>query len=170
MLYERHKFSKHSNHRFDAANADISSEKHYTRKKLDKAGHPIAPNDRYGADQYERFERAYLLDADAAIQACSWGKFQVLEENWKDLRFQTIQQFLEAACTSERRHLLDLFIPFALSKSDPKHGNGTLRNALIEKNWVNAAWLYNGPGYSENNYDDQLKKAYEKIKTGALRV
>ncbi|MGF6611066.1 hypothetical protein OKW45_005988 [Paraburkholderia sp. WSM4175] len=94
----------------------------------------------------------------------------MLEENWKDLRFQTIQQFLEAACTSERRHLLDLFIPFALSKSDPKHGNGTLRNALIEKNWVNAAWLYNGPGYSENNYDDQLKKAYEKIKTGALRV
>lgn len=170
ILYERHKFSKHSNHRFDAVNADISSAKCYTRKKFDETGYPIASNDRYGADQYERFERAYLLDPDAAIQACSWGKFQVLAENWKDLGFHSVQDFLAAGCTSERKHLLDLFIPFVLSKRDTKYGHGTLRNALIEKNWINAAWLYNGPSYRENNYDTLLKNTYEKIKAGTLHV
>lgn len=169
ILYERHKFAKHTHHRFDATNADISG-KAYTRKKFDKTGHPIAANDRYGADQYGRFERAFTLDEDAAIQACSWGKFQVLGENYRDLRFPTVQKFLEAACTSERDHLLKIFVPFALSTRDAKYGHGTLKNALIQKNWANAAWLYNGPSYSENDYDNQLRKAYEKIKAGSLHV
>jgi hypothetical protein len=169
ILYERHKFAKHTRHRFDATNADISG-KAYTRKKFDKTGHPIAANERYGAEQYERFDRAFTLDEDAAIQACSWGKFQVLGENYQDLRFPTVQRFLEAACTSERDHLLKLFVPFALSKRDAKYGHGTLRNALIQKNWASAAWLYNGPNYSENDYDNQLRIAYEKIKAGSLHV
>jgi LysM repeat protein len=169
IQYERHKFAKHTGHKYDAVNADISG-KPYTNKKFDKAGHAIAANDRYVADAYERFERAYGLDEDAAIMACSWGKFQVLGENWKDLRFQTVQKFLEAACTSERDHLIKLFVPFAMTVRDAKYGHGTLRNALIQKNWGDAAWLYNGPDYRKYDYDNQLKAAYEKIKTGVLGV
>ena len=168
ILYERQVFSRHTNHRFDATNADISSQKAYTNRKFDKAGNPIPLNDQYGAHQYERFERAWLLDEDAAIQACSWGKFQVLGENWKALQFQTTQQFLQAACTSEREHLLKLFVPFAMNKHDTTHG--TLRNALIQKNWINAAYLYNGPGYKKYDYDNKLRMAYEKIKAGTLHV
>lgn len=94
----------------------------------------------------------------------------VLGENWKDLRFQTVQKFLEAACTSERDHLIKLFVPFAMTVRDAKYGHGTLRNALIQKNWGDAAWLYNGPDYRKYDYDNQLKAAYEKIKTGVLGV
>lgn len=170
ILYERHKFAKYTGHRFDDANADISGRKRYTRRKFDEAGHAIAANDRYGADQYERFERAFALDEAAAIQACSWGRFQVLGENYKELGFSTVHAFLRAACTSEREHLLRFFVRFVLEKRDPKYGHGTLKEALKEKNWSNAAWLYNGPGYRENKYDDKLRSAYEKIKSGSLHI
>lgn len=171
ILYERHVFSKHTKHQFDSKNADISSSIPYTNAKLDKQKHKIADDDRYGTGgnhQYQRFEKAYLLDPGGAIQACSWGKFQVLGENYKDLKFASPQDFLEAACTSERGHLLDLFVPFVLTKHAKKQG--TLQNALIEKNWTNAAYLYNGSHYAKYNYDKQIKEAYEKIKAGTWTV
>jgi hypothetical protein len=102
--------------------------------------------------------------------ACSWGKFQVLGENYRGLGFLTVQRSLEAACKSEREHLLKLFLPFAMTVRDGKYGHGTLRNALIQKNWTDAAWLYNGPDYRKYDYDNQLKHAYEKIKAGTLHV
>jgi hypothetical protein len=49
-----------------------------------------------------------------------------------------------AAYTSERRDLLDLFVPFVRTKQSKKLG--TLQTALIHKNWANAAHLYNGCG------------------------
>jgi len=76
ILYERHVFSKHTQHQFDGANADISAQKAYTRAKVDQQQHAIADSDRFGTEgdhQYQRFEKAYLLNPDAAIQACSWG-------------------------------------------------------------------------------------------------
>jgi LysM repeat protein len=169
IQYERHKFARHTHHRFDATNADISG-KAYTRAKFTKDGTPIAATDRYVSDAYTRFERAYLLDADAAIQACSWGMFQVLGENYSDMHIDSPEKFMELACTSEEEHLLKLFVPFVMSRHDPKYGHGTLRNALIQKNWANAAWLYNGPDYKKNDYANKLKDAYEAIKAGNLHV
>jgi hypothetical protein len=169
IQYERHKFARHTHHRFDATNADISG-KAYTSAKFTKDGTPIAATDRYVSDAYARFERAYLLDADAAIQACSWGMFQVLGENYSDMQIDSSGKFMQMACTSEREHLLGLFVPYAMARHDPKYGHGTLRNALIQKNWANAAWLYNGPDYQKNDYANKLKDAYEAIKAGNLRV
>jgi LysM repeat protein len=169
IQYERHKFARHTHHRFDATNADISG-KAYTSAKFTKDGTPIAATDRYVSDAYARFERAYLLDADAAIQACSWGMFQVLGENYSDMQIDSPEKFMQMACTSDREHLLGLFVPFAMARHDPKYGHGTLRNALIQKNWANAAWLYNGPDYQKNDYANKLKDAYEAIKAGHLHV
>jgi len=167
ILYERHKFSIHTNGRFDAENADISSRKRYTDQKVDKQGNAIADADRHG-HSYERFERAYLLSAEGAIQACSWGKFQVLGENYRALKFDCPQEFLEVACESERLHLAKLFVPFVMTKH--LKSRGTLRDALIKKDWANAAYLYNGPGYKEHGYDRKIKQAYEKIKNGSLSI
>jgi len=169
IQYERHVFSKCSGHRFDATNADISG-KCYTSAKIAKDGTPIATTDRYVTDAYARFERAYLLDADAAIQACSWGMFQVLGVNYRDMNIDSPESFMRRACTSEKEHLRGLFVPFVMARHDGKYGHGMLRNALIEKNWVNAAWLYNGPDYKKNDYANKLKDAYEKIKAGTLHV
>jgi hypothetical protein len=112
IQYERHKFARHTHHRFDATNADISG-KAYTSAKFTKDGSPIAATDRYVSDAYARFERAYLLDADAAIQACSWGMFQVLGENYSDMQIDSPEKFMQMACTSDREHVLGLFVPFA---------------------------------------------------------
>jgi N-acetylmuramidase len=111
--------------------------------------------------------RGHTLDPKGAIQACSWGKFQVLGENYLD-KFHSPEDFMSAACTSERRHLLDLFVPFVRTKQSKKLG--TLQAALIQKNWTNAAYLYNGSGYKTYNYDNKLKVAYENIKAGTLIV
>ncbi|MDR6377614.1 N-acetylmuramidase domain-containing protein [Paraburkholderia caledonica] len=170
ILYERHVFSRHTNRKFDSKNADISLSKAYTTAKVDKQKHEIANDDRYGSQgdhQYQRFEKAYILDAMGAIQACSWGKFQILGENYAN-KFHFPEDFLQAACTSERRHLLDLFVPFVRTKRSTKLG--TLQDALIQKNWASAAYLYNGSGYKKYNYDNKLKEAYEKIKAGAWTV
>jgi hypothetical protein len=75
---------------------------------------------------------------------------------------------MSAACTSERRQLLDLFVPFVRTKQSKKLG--TLQAALIQKNWANAAYLYNGSGYKTYNYDNKFKVAYENIKAGTLIV
>ena len=169
ILYERHVFSRCTAHQFDAAHPDISSTKAYTTKKVDDAGTPIPATDRYnGVAQYARFAAAWALDQNAAIQACSVGKFQVLGENYKRVGFDFPKGFWSAACVSERMHLLKFFLPFALTAS--ASGHGTLRDALAQKNWANAAYIYNGPGYKANNYDVKLKQAYDAINAGTLVI
>jgi len=92
----------------------------------------------------------------------------VLGENYRALLFSTPHKLLEAACTSERQHLLKLFVPFAMTKKLKSHG--TLQNALINKNWEAAAHLYNGKDYRKYNYHIKLKEAYEKIKAGIWNI
>lgn len=169
ILYERQVFSSHTDSAYDSSNADISGPA-YKKGTHDKAGNLIPPTDRYvgtEAGNYHRLKEAYMLDADAAIQACSWGKFQVLGENWRACGFRSVQDFLTAACTSERLHLLELFVPFAKTKGSRTYG--TLVDALKRKNWKYIAILYNGPKYWKD-YAPLLKKRYEEIKTGRRNV
>jgi hypothetical protein len=50
------------------------------------------------------------------------------------------------------------------SKHD-KHGS--LKDAMVAKDWARMAMLYNGKNYKKYNYDTQLKNAYEKFATRA---
>lgn len=173
ILYERYVFSTLTKHKYDASNADLSMSRKYLSYvkahdpaiyKADKA----IPTYVSGLANYQRFLKACLLDENAAIECCSWGAFQVLGENWRLCDFQTHRQFLKAAFTSERVHLTEMFVPYVYNRS-----HGALRRALIIKDWVAAARLYNGsheasgpPGYKGRwiPYHERLEKAYEGIK------
>ncbi|MBV8493001.1 MAG: DUF3380 domain-containing protein, partial [Alphaproteobacteria bacterium] len=71
LLFEAHVFGKLTRHCWDDAHPNISA------PSWDRAlyGPP-------GAHQYDRLEEALALDATAALEAASWGLFQILGSNF----------------------------------------------------------------------------------------
>ena len=138
ILFERHIFSRLTSHVYDKTHPDISNK---------KAGG-------YGTfgEQYDRLNRAYKLDPDAALESASWGAFQIMGSNYKLVKFDSVNSFVAAMRRSIRDHL-SAFVNFI--RSNPK-----LLAAIGEKNWRTFARIYNGPKYHKNNYDTNLAKQY----------
>lgn len=95
ILYERHVFARNTSpkNRFDASHPSIS-------------GGAYGPGG-YGAfsAQYAKLEQAYALDPVAALEACSWGAFQVLGENAVSLGYASALDMVLQLAASEREHL-----------------------------------------------------------------
>jgi hypothetical protein len=159
ILYERHQFSKRTKpkRKYDKDNPDISSRKHYKKASKDNkmlvAAGSLHDYDLYG-NSYSKLAKAYSLDKNAALKACSWGKFQIMGFNHIAAGYKTIFSFVEDMCRSEKEHL-KAFVNFVMA-------NEVLRKAAIKKDWATFAENYNGEGYSENNYDNKMKKAYKR--------
>ena len=111
---------------------------------------------RTGAAQHDRYEDARKLDADAANQACSWGPFQLLGQNYKSCGFDSSQAFVDALWTGGAPANLDAFVNFIKA-------NG-LAKPLRDKNWAAFARGYNGPAYAQNAYDKKMAQAYVRCK------
>lgn len=139
LLFERHKFHKHTGGRFSAAHPDISSSK--------PGGYGAA-----GAHQHARMERAAKLDRDAALKSASWGSFQIMGENHKQAGHATLQSFVNAMYRSASDQL-DCFINFI--RNDQR-----LLRAIRELDWATFARIYNGPAYRQNRYDEKLATEY----------
>src|SRR5215471_10192274 len=132
ILYERHIFSRLTSGKFD--DGDISSPR--------PGGYgPL------GEQQYSRLERALALDADAALQSCSWGLGQIMGSNFTMVGFTDVNQMVAAMCESEDAQLL-AFAEFLKS--------ARLDAALRAHNWTDFARGYNGPDFSKNSYDAKL--------------
>lgn len=112
--------------------------------------------DRYGstAQQYTRLERARKYSDSAALESASWGKFQIMGENWSRIGWSSVQAFYRAMCASERDHL-DAFIGFCFSKKG-------LVDAIRRKDWELIAKLYNGPS-QVSYYAPRLRDAYNSL-------
>jgi len=107
-------------------------------------------------DQPIRMESAAkLLDRDCALQAASWGMFQIMGYYWKDLGYISLQAFVNAMYASEGAQL-QAFVAFI-------EENPTLHRALKELAWSTFAQGYNGPDYAKNKYDTKLATAYKKF-------
>lgn len=139
ILFERHKFSKFTGGKYDQSNPGISNRK---------------PGG-YGqvSEQHGRYQEAAALDPDAAIQSCSWGRFQIMGFHWRDLGYPSLKDFVDAMYVSEGNHL-DAFVRFVEHNGLAPH----LRN----KNWAAFARGYNGENFRINKYDDKLAAAYKK--------
>ena len=105
-----------------------------------------------------------LLDEEAALKACSWGKFQILGDNHRLCGHTSVLTFVEAMNKSEYTQL-EVFIQFIQ--------NSKLADTLQTKNWASFAYHYNGPRQDKgtkditDDYSYFLEKAYKKLK--ALR-
>lgn len=118
---------------------------------------------RGGAGEYERLEKAAGISnlpevKEAAFCSASWGSFQIMGYNFKNLGYNSIDNFVSAMNNHEREHLV-AFRKFISMKS---FSGKKLLNWLIEKNWEKFAEGYNGSGYKKNKYDEKLKAAYIK--------
>lgn len=163
ILYERHVFSRNTNpkHKYDEDYPGLSAKAPYTYGKLTK----IKSVDELSAHQYpnaggkelnnefsyQRLMRAYKLDKDAALKACSWGKFQVLGENYSG-GFVSVQDMVKAVSKNEAGQF-QTFLSFIKMNR--------LEAALQSKDWLHIARTYNGK--RQNGYDLKLKKQYEAL-------
>ncbi len=140
ILFEPKHFHKWSKHRFVKSNPNLQ-----------------LVNKRYGsyALQWRRFEEAYTLDSKAAIMGTSWDRFQTMGFNFNEAGFSLPEVFLVAMCSSEKDQL-NAFVAFI------KYRKSRLQ-ALQNKNWADFAKYYNGPDYSENNYDKNMRDNYDKL-------
>ncbi|WP_114751027.1 N-acetylmuramidase family protein [Pleomorphovibrio marinus] len=122
-----------------------------------------------GAAEYERLEKAKIINPKAAIYSASWGLFQILgeniEHNIKGRGYKNAADFEEKQQLSEKYHFLD-FLEFIKTKEVRKKA---LIHYISEENkgkydWEAFAYGYNGPSYAVNRYHEKMQQAYERIK------
>jgi hypothetical protein len=105
-----------------------------------------------GIKEYDRLNKAIKINEDAALCSASWGCFQVLGLNYKDLGFNTVQDFVNFINSGEKEQL-KIFIKFCKVNS--------IFEALKNKNWEKFVRGYNGSGQVAY-YSGELQKAYSK--------
>ncbi|HJV51156.1 MAG TPA: N-acetylmuramidase domain-containing protein [Noviherbaspirillum sp.] len=177
ILYERHYFSDLTKGKYDKAHPDLSWPTGYRKKEhlgeSDKNmfSGKVETGDIYSdyASAYLRLINAFRLDTAAALKSCSWGKFQIMGQNFSLCGTRNVNTFVERMCTSEfdQIKLLAEFIrnkPSAWKnrKNKALGKEISLWDAVKSKHWAAIAFNYNGPGYKTYDYDVKLKKAYEK--------
>lgn len=111
-----------------------------------------------GPAEHDRFRSACGIDETCAIEAASWGLFQIMGYHWQRLGYASPQAFIGCMQKNEGEQL-DAFVRFV--KADPE-----LHKALKARKWAEFAKRYNGPAYKENLYDAKLARAYDRHKQG----
>ena len=146
ILFERHVFHKRTKGKFAMQDPDLSSP---------SAGGYGAG----GAHQYERLERAIVLDRKAALESTSWGLGQVMGFNARAAGFADVEAMVAAMCDSEDAQF-GAVVGFITSKNLSKY--------LKQEDWAGFAARYNGPDYAKNHYDARLAKASALFSAGPL--
>lgn len=145
ILFEAHVFSRLTRHRYDASHPSISSTKwNRALYRGDEA-------------EYPRLELALQLDPDAALQATSWGVFQIMGFNAVKAGFANAHHMAFAMQEKEQRHL-DAFVGFIRSEG--------LTDALARGDFDAFAAGYNGPRYAVNRYPQRIRATLARLMRG----
>lgn len=112
----------------------------------------------YNMDQYARLEKARAIHRDAANCSASWGAFQIMGFNYKSCGYNSVQEFVDAQ--QDEYNQLRCFCNYIK--------NHHLDVNLAHLDWAGFARAYNGPEYTQNQYDAKLRRAYEKFKTAPI--
>jgi hypothetical protein len=142
ILFERHLFSRKTNSQFDASHPHLSNRT--------PGGYP-----RSQADRWAQLSEAFALAPDAALESASYGRFQVLGQNFTNLGMANAREYVSKLARSERDQL-EAFEGFVRANA--------LADELQRKDWAAFAARYNGPGYAANQYDAKMAQAYARLK------
>jgi N-acetylmuramidase len=129
ILYEPTEFSELTNRRFDSGYPEISM-------AADKPNSLGATQ----ADRWTKLTQAFELDQVAALQATSWGLFQMNGENHAACGYANVFQMVADLAQSEGRQLA-CFEAFVSNKN--------LGPALNAQDWVTFARAYGGHASAE---------------------
>jgi hypothetical protein len=141
ILFERHLFSRLTNHRYDATHPHISNPT--------PGGYP-----RTQAERWEQLAQAYALDPEAAFKSASYGRAQILGLNYQGFGFETAGEYVRFLAQSDANQL-EAMLRFA-------RVNGLI-DELQRHDWAGFARRYNGPGYAQNLWDQKMAEAYARI-------
>ena len=147
ILFERHWFHRFTEGRYTQAHSDISW--------------PSMGGYRGGAQEYDRLTRAIALDREAALKSASWGAFQIMGFNHREVGFSNVEFFVAAMVHSTAKQL-DAFVEFIKSKG--------LEDELRRLDWKGFARIYNGKYYWKNDYDGKMARAYRDFSEGGART
>lgn len=151
----------------------ILYERHIMYRQLAAAGldadalaakYPALVNPKRGgyagdAAEYARLASASQISAACALDATSWGAFQIMGFHWKALGYPDVIAFVDAMKVSEAEQL-EAFVRFVLADK-------VMLAALRGKKWAKFAELYNGKAYAENLYDVKLERAFDRYSRAA---
>lgn len=104
------------------------------------------------AGAWQQFDEAAALDQSAAIQATSWGAFQIMGFHWKALGYASPQAMRDDMESDAGQ--LNAFVRFI--ETDP-----VLLDALRRRDWYSFAGRYNGPGQIDV-YANRMAQAYQQ--------
>jgi hypothetical protein len=114
-----------------------------------------------GEREYDRLRaaldacRKHGIPESAALRSASWGKYQIMGDNFQRAGFDTVYSFVEAMFLSEKEHL-NAFCAYIK--------NTFLDDELRELKFAAFAYGYNGAGYKRNEYDKKMISAYQAFK------
>jgi len=91
ILFERHYFHRFTNGNFDNVHPAISN-------------HRAGGYGRFSV-QYTKLETAYQLNPNAALRSASWGRFQIMGDNFRAAGYDSVVEFVLAMTRSEAAHL-----------------------------------------------------------------
>ena len=140
ILFERHVFHKLTSGRFGKTHPSLSA-----RERGGYLG---------GAREYDRLYAAMVLDRDAAMQAASWGKFQVMGFNHRLCGHGSVDALVRAIVSGEPAQLA-AFVSYIIATG--------LDDELRREDWAGFACGYNGRDFARNAYDRKMAKAYERF-------
>lgn len=146
LRYENHYFQRLTNGRYNRSHPNLSCAYGSRQYRLTHGRN---------SDQYQLLRDAFALAPEAAVQSCSWGMFQVMGENYRNVGWTELQKFVDDMFYSEGQHLR-AFLGFC------RHNGlvGYLRN----RQWTAFARAYNGPRYADHAYDVQMRNRYNEYK------
>jgi hypothetical protein len=142
-------------HRFHRATKGVHADAH---PELSYAKWGARPYPRRQAARYAQLLDAVALDVDAGFASASYGKFQILGENYRLCGFDHAHEFAFAMARDEATQLA-AFCAFI-------EASGILPY-LRASQWNEVARRYNGPAYRKNLYDVKLARVAGRI-TGEL--
>lgn len=151
LLFEPHIFWK------ELRKANIDPVPFASNPKYAGILYPKWGTKKYGktSEQHGRMELAAEINRDAALKSASWGRYQILGNNWEGTGSKNLQDFVNRMYKSEDEHL-DMFTAYI------KYSH--LDDELRGKDWAGFAAGYNGAEYRKNDYDGKLKRNYIKAK------
>lgn len=101
--------------------------------------------------EYRRLEKASEYDLECALQACSFGAYQIMGFNAQVVGYSTANEMFRAFSLSETEQF-EAFIRFI--KADD-----VLLKSIRSGNWTVFAERYNGKDYAKNKYDQKMAEA-----------
>lgn len=107
----------------------------------------------YPRDSYPRIKEAMKIDRTAALLSASWGRGQILGENFSTAGYSSVEQMVNAFMQDEEEHV-EAMVKFILA-------NG-IDDDIRAHRWETVARVYNGAGYKTHGYHTKLAAAFRK--------